>query len=64
MAEVVGDVILPPTYWYTLESLSLGDWLAVPNFKCYSEGDALAEAQKLARENNTSYRVIFNQQNG
>lgn len=59
MAEVVGDVITPPTQWYTLEHLSLGDWLAVPNFKVFSQQDAETEAMKLARENNTSYRVIF-----
>lgn len=59
MAEVVGTIIEPPTQWYTLESLSLGDWLPVPNFKVYSQADAEAEAMKQARANNTSYRVLF-----
>lgn len=57
MPEVVSQYV-PLDPWFKLEQLSLGDWLPVPNFKTYSETDAIAEAVKLTRVQNTSYRVV------
>jgi hypothetical protein len=57
MAEVVSEYE-PLDPWWTLEQLSLGDWLAVPNFKAYIESDAAVEATKQARVQNTSYRIV------
>lgn len=58
MADVVNEYE-PTDPWWTLEQLSLGDWLPVPNFRVYTEDAATTEAARLTRINNSSYRVVY-----
>lgn len=58
MVDVVSEYG-PIDPWWTLEQLSLGDWLpTMQDKKWYSEADALAEATKQARIQNSSHRVV------
>lgn len=58
MTDVVSEYE-PLDPWWKLEQYSLGDWLPTMNDKkWYSEADALVEATKQARIQNSPHRVV------
>lgn len=58
-----GETITPPTIWWTVEdelTLSPGNWDEVEDVRFYTELEAVAYAQKRARDNFTHTRVVRN----